>query len=235
MTKIVTIHQPDFMPWLGLFNKINNADELIILNHVNNNPKSAEFWCRRVKMLIGGKDHWMSVALKKDEESTFIPINKMELSMDEKAIRKFMQSIEVNYKRAPFFLEVFYLIENYFSIASNNLCEKNSWFIKEVMESLNIGTACIFSSELEPQFTSNEMLIDLLKKRQATIYLCGGGSAEYQKDELYLDNGIQVKYNSFSHPEYKQFNSPEFIKGLSIIDVLMNLGFEATSKLLTKK
>jgi hypothetical protein len=42
------------MPWLGLFNKITNADELIILDHVTNNPKSAEFWCRRVKMLIGG-------------------------------------------------------------------------------------------------------------------------------------------------------------------------------------
>ncbi len=235
MSKIVTIHQPDFMPWLGLFNKINNADELIILDHVTNNPKSAEFWCRRVKMLIGKQEHWMSVTLKKDEQSTFIPINKMELSMDEKAVRKFIQSVEVNYKRAPFFLDVFYLIENYFSMLGNNLCEKNSWFIKEVMNKLSIRTACSFSSVLEPQFTSNEMLIDLLKKRQATSYLCGGGSAEYQKDELYTNNGIKVKYNSFSHPEYKQFNSPEFIKGLSIIDVLMNLGFEATSKFLTKK
>ena len=37
---IVTIHQPDFMPWLGLFNKIKNADEFIILDHTINNPKS---------------------------------------------------------------------------------------------------------------------------------------------------------------------------------------------------
>ena len=81
MTKIVTIHQPDFMPWLGLFNKINNADELIVLDHVINNPKSPELWSRRVKMLIGGKDHWMSVTLKKDEQNTFIPINKMELKI----------------------------------------------------------------------------------------------------------------------------------------------------------
>jgi hypothetical protein len=96
------------MPWLGLFNKITNADELIILDHVTNNPKSAEFWCRREKMLIGGKEHWMSVTLKKDEKRTFIPINTMELSMDLKAIHKFIQSVEMNYKRAPFFSEVFY-------------------------------------------------------------------------------------------------------------------------------
>ncbi len=235
MSKTVTIHQPDFMPWLGLFNKINNADELIILDHVTNNPKSAEFWCRRVKMLIGGQEHWMSVTLKRDEKSTFIPINTMEINMDSKSINKFIQSIVMNYKRAPFFTEVFYLIENYFSIKGNDLCEKNTWFIKEVMNRLNIKTSCFFSSELEPQFASNEMLIDLLKKRQATIYLCGGGSAQYQKDELYTNNGMQVKYNSFSQPEYKQFNSDIFIKGLSIIDVLMNLGFSGTAKLLIKK
>lgn len=223
------------MPWLGLFNKINNADELIILDHVTNNPKSAEFWCRRVKMLIGKQEHWMSVTLKKDESNTFIPINTMELNMDTTAIQKFKQSVEINYKRAPFFLDVFYLIENYFSIKGSNLCEKNTWFIKEVMRKLDIGTNCFFSSELEPQFTSNEMLIDLLKKREATTYLCGGGAGGYQKDELYVDNGVQLKYNSFSHPEYKQFNSPNFIKGLSIIDVLMNLGFSGTAKLLIKK
>ena len=118
---IVTIHQPDFMPWLGLFNKINSADEFIILDHVTNNPKAAEFWCRRVKMLIGGKEHWLSVTLKKDQHNTFIPINQMELDMDEKAIKKFIQSIELNYKRAPYFTEIFYLVENYFLLNGSNL------------------------------------------------------------------------------------------------------------------
>jgi len=227
---IITIHQPDFMPWLGLFNKINNADEFIILDHVTNNPKSPEFWCRRVKMLIGGKEHWMSVTLKKDKLNTFIPIKDMELEMDEKSIRKFIQSVELNYKRAPYFSEVFYLVENYFEVDGNNLRKRNSWFIKEVMNKIGINTTCIFSSELNPQFSSNEMLIDLLKKRDATVYLCGNGSGSYQKDELYLNEGISVKYNQFIHPEYTQFNSSSFIKGLSIIDPLMNLGFKGTTR-----
>jgi hypothetical protein len=228
VNKTITIHQPDFMPWIGLFNKINNADELIILDHVTNNPKSSEFWCRRVKMLIGGKEHWMSVTLKKDKLNTFIPINDMELKMDEKNTKKFIQSVELNYKRAPYFSEVFYLIENYFEVEGNNLSRKNIWFIKEVMKKIKINTACIFSSELNPQFSSNEMLIDLLKKRNATVYLCGNGSGSYQKDELYLNEGISVKYNQFIHPVYTQFNSSSFIKGLSIIDTLMNLGFNGT-------
>ncbi|MBL7917986.1 MAG: WbqC family protein, partial [Bacteroidia bacterium] len=225
----VTIHQPDFMPWLGLFNKINNADEFIILDHVTNNPKSPEFWCRRVKMLIGGKEHWMSITLKKDKLNTFIPINCMELDMDEKTVKKFIQSVELNYKRAPYFNDVFYLVENYFSLNGNNLSKKNSWFISEVMKKLNINTPYLYSSDLNPQFTSNEMLIDLLKKRNATVYLCGNGAGSYQKDELYLNEGIKVKYNQFTHPEYSQFNSTSFTKGLSIIDALMNLGFKGTA------
>jgi hypothetical protein len=232
--KTVTIHQPDFMPWLGLFNKINKADEFIILDHVTNNPKSPEFWCRRVKMLIGGKEHWMSVSLKKDEKELFIPINTMEINMDERAVKKFIQSVELNYKKAPFFKDVFYLVEYYFSIPGNNLSERNCWFIKEVMDKLHIESKVFFSSDLDPKFSSNELLIDLLKKRGASTYLCGAGAAGYQKDELYLDQSIQIVYNNFSQPLYGQFNSKEFVKGLSVVDVLMNLGFEATAALLLK-
>ena len=133
MDKIVTIHKPDFMPWLGLFNKISKANELIVLDHVVNNPKSAEFWCRRVKMLIGGKAHWMSITLKKDEHNLFIPINSMEFIKDEKAIKKFTASVEQNYKRAPYFKDVFFLVENYFLHPTNNLSFLNTWFIKEVI------------------------------------------------------------------------------------------------------
>ena len=223
------------MPWLGLFNKINNADEFIILDHVTNNPKASDFWCRRVKMLIGGEEHWMSVTLKKDEQNTFIPINQMHLDMDEKSKKKFIQSIELNYKRAPYFKEIFYLIENYFLLNGTSLNKKNSWFITEVMCKLGINTSYVFSSLLDPKFTSNEMLIYLLKKRDANVYLCGNGSASYQKDELYAEKEIEIKYNKFNHPVYNQFNSLTFIKGLSVIDALMNLGFNGTAQFFLKK
>jgi len=232
--KIVTIHQPDFMPWLGLFNKINKADELIVLDHVTNNPKDAAFWCRRVKMLIGGKEHWMSVSLKKGNQP-FIPIKEMKMEMDIAAVKKFIKSVEINYKKAPFFNEMFYLVEYYFQITSTNLSERNMWFIKEVMSKLSISTPISLSSELDPQFTSNELLIDLLKKRNASVYLCGGGAASYQNDALFFKENIQVVYNQFDHPVYEQFNSDQFVKGLSIIDVLMNVGFLGTSKLLKLK
>jgi hypothetical protein len=174
------------------------------------------------------------VSLKKNEKELFIPINTMEINMDERAIKKFIQSVELNYKKAPFFKEVFYLVEHYFSMPGNNLSEKNCWFIKEVMKKLNINTSVVLSSTLDPQFSSNELLIDLLKKTKASHYLCGAGAGGYQNDELYTEQSIQIIYNNFSQPLYTQYNSKEFVKGLSVVDVLMNLGFEATSALLVK-
>jgi hypothetical protein len=235
LSKIVTIHQPDFMPWMGLFSKIIKADELIVLDHTLNNPKAPEFWCRRVKMLIGGKEHWMSVSLNRSDKQVFIPINEMTLNMDDKSIKKFIQSIELNYKKAPFFKSIFYLIENYFIQHGDSLLKKNIWFIIEVLNNLGYPKHLVYSSQMDPQFSSNEMLIDLLKKRGATTYLCGDGASGYQKDELYTNQNILIQKNNFHHPEYKQFNSPTFTKGLSIIDALMNLGFEQTALLFRTK
>jgi hypothetical protein len=232
LEKIVTIHQPDFMPWLGFFNKISKADEFIVLDHTLNNPKSPEFYCRRVKMLIGGKDHWMSITLKKDTENMFIPISAMQIQMDEIATKKFLQSVELNYKKAPYFNEVIPLVSNYFLDISTSLLNRNMSFIKLLISSLNIKTEIIYSSTMNPEHASNEMLIDVLKKRSATIYLCGDGANAYQQDHLYIAENIEVRKNGFQHPVYNQFNSKTFIKGLSIIDALMNLGFDNVSELL---
>lgn len=233
MDKIVTIHQPDFMPWLGFFNKIHNADEFIVLDHVLNNPKTADFYCRRVKMLVGKVETWVSVNLSKDESGLFIPINAMTFNLaDANQFNKLEKTIYLNYKNAPCFNEVFYLIEQYCNATSNKLIDRNMLFIKEVLQKLNIDTPLILSSELNPIHKSNVMLIDLLQKRQASEYLCGNGAASYQEDDLFNKENINVKYNTFNHPNYEQFSTDGFIKGLSIVDALMNVGFNKVEKLI---
>ncbi len=229
--KLVTIHQPDFMPWLGFFNKIAKANSFIVLDHVVNNPKASEFWGRRVKMLVGNREHWMSVTLKRTSDSIFEPISSMEIEENEVSKRKFLQTVELNYKKAPYFQEGFELVTNYFDAHHTNLMRRNMQFIKIVMAKLNIGTELYYSSELNPQGKSNEMLIDLLKRVGASTYLCGGGAAGYQNDELFNANNIHVQYNNFKHPTYPQFNNQSFIPGLSIVDAIMNIGYSNTMDL----
>jgi hypothetical protein len=62
--------------------------------------------------------------------------------------------------------------------------------------------------------------------------LCGGGADAYQDEAVFKDSGLNLQYQKFVHPIYPQRNRPEFISGLSIIDALMNLGFQGVRKLL---
>ena len=54
---IVAIHQPNFFPWLGFFDKIARADVFCLLDNVQF-PKTGGTWINRVQLWINGKAAW---------------------------------------------------------------------------------------------------------------------------------------------------------------------------------
>lgn len=232
---IITIHQPDMLPWLGLFNKINKADLWVILDHTTNNPRDAAFWGRRVKILVNGEGKWLSLPLKKPEISGVIgvPIYEMEFNNAEpKIYMDALRTVELNYKKTTFFKEIFPIVECFLLSKEMNMSKRNLSFMFKIMELLEVKTKICYSSTMDCQESSTALLVEILKKKQGTTYLCGGGAAGYQQDELFHQAGFEVSYNSFNHPVYAQLISPEFVPGLSIIDALMNVGIEETKKLI---
>lgn len=232
----VTIHQPDFMPWLGFFNKINKADKWVLLDHTLNNPRDAAFWCRRVKMLFHGQPKWLSLPLEKPPKEVIgIPINLMRFSFaDPSVFPKALASVETSYRKAPFFDEVIPLVRGYFTQDEPLMSKRNFWFIKETMRLLEIDTEIVFSSELECSSASTNLLVEILQKVNGSVYLCGGGATGYQDDAMFERAGVGLEYNNFSHPVYTQFNSPEFVPGLSVVDAMMNLGIEPVKSLIRR-
>lgn len=231
--KIVAIHQPDFFPWLGFFNKIVNSDIFIILDHVENNPRDASFFGRRVKLLINGQEYWFSIPLIKEQGRLGIPINKMIINIsDKKMINKRLITVNQNYKKAPFYQEIMPYVEDYFLNESPFISERNFLFIKSICKKLKLETKMEFSSNLFSKYASTELLVDLIKKVNGNTYLYGGSGESYQDKDKFLRANIELVPQNFQYPEYKQFNSIKFIKDLSIIDALMNLGFKGVRKLL---
>jgi len=232
---IITIHQPDMLPWLGLFNKIDKADLWVILDHTTNNPRDAAFWGRRVKIMVNGEGKWLSLPLKRPEKPGVIglPIYEMEFNPAEpKIYREALRTVELNYKKTPFFEEIFPIAENFLLASEVNMSKRNLSFMFQMMELLEIKTQICYSSALHCQENSTALLVEILQNKQGTTYLCGGGAGGYQQDELFHQAGIKVSYNSFNHPVYPQLNSNVFVPGLSIIDALMNVGIAATKKLI---
>jgi hypothetical protein len=227
-----TIHQPDFMPWFGFFNKIAKADTWIVLDHVVNNPRDAAFWGRRVRVLVNGHATWLSLPLQRPRVPGVIgvPIREMAINLDERnALEKGLRTVQMAYAKAPYYRHNIHLIEEYFMTSEPSLVVRNMRFIRSLMKMLEIRTATVESSSLGIDTRSTQLLVDLLDAVGAKTYLCGGGAGGYQKDELFATNGICLEYNHFEHPVYPQLKGPVFTPGLSIIDALFNVSIDKLS------
>ncbi len=233
---VTAIHQPDFMPWLGFFDKISRCDKFVVLDHTMNQPGSTAFRCRRVKFLINGRENWLSIALEKSGSSDVQPINQMRIKPEsEKDSEKRLKSIRESYSRAPFFTEIFPLIERYFKSEEMSLLKRNMSFIFEVFGGLGINPEVIYSSGLNCEKSSSELMLEISLKTGASAYLSGDGAHGYLVPDMFKNAGIELMYNNFVHPVYRQFNVSEFVGGLSVIDALMNIGFEGTGNLIRNK
>jgi len=225
MAKIATIHQPDLMPWLGFFLKIYRSDTFIVLDHTVNNIKDSA-WFRRVKINFSGKESWMSLPIYKSDLGSFQKLADMKI-LDDKSSKilfnKYLKSFEQTYSKTPYYNKYCYLFNNYFTSEDNSLIERNMNFINDVLSILGIDVEIIYSSTLDPHGTSNELLIDLLKKINADIYLSGDGADGYQKNNMFSQAGITTIKNLFIPKPYVQ-QQENFMPGLTIIDAFMNLG-----------
>ena len=96
------------------------------------------------------------------------------------------------------------------------------------MKALNIKKTCYIDLDFNKEFgESNNRLINLCNEVKASTYLSGVGAKSYIDEDIFLENKIEVVYQKYLPPQYKQL-SDEFIPGLSIIDALFNCGYSKT-------
>jgi hypothetical protein len=228
MSKIVVIHQPDFVPYLGFFQRFLSANEFIILDHVQF-VNSARGWTHRDKIKTATGERWLTLSVKKAPRDT--PINKIELSTLVDWVTVNLNLLKQNYRHAPFFDEVFPLVVQLYEEPCRLMADFNLRFIELLMDLLDVRLPWVRSSSLNPQGSSNDLLIDLLGKVGATHYLSGNGARDYMKPESFARAGIEVIWQEFKHPVYpQQFGA--FVPYLSALDVLFNCGVTDSRKIL---
>jgi hypothetical protein len=234
MSKIIAVHQPNFFPWLGYFDKIAKSDAFVILDDVQFPRSGSGTWVNRVRLCVSGEGRWLTAPIKRDHHGT-LNINEKFFDNTTPWRQKMIKTIESNYKKAEFYNENIDFLVSLISNNENNIAYYNISNIRSISEYLGLDNNKIkLASSFQVNSTSTQRIIDLVKLNEGNSYFCGGGATGYQEDELYEKNGITLNYQNYIHPHYAQRNNGEFIKGLSIIDAIMNLGKEATTKLLLK-
>lgn len=233
--KIITIHQPDFMPWLGLFYKINKSDLFVILDHVQMDVKNSK-WLKRVKMFVNNKSEWISIPLLKPKEGHMQAINEILIDVNNKEFKKKKNQIINQYSKHPFFNEVEPLIDVFFDTKVDSVQEKNIQFIKSVLLLLDIKTEIVISSELEIQSSKNQMNIDIIKLLKGDVYMSGMGADGYQIECDFEKENIKLEYSNFNplNYQYSQKGGNEFVEGLSVLDAICNVGIDKLKEMLNE-
>jgi hypothetical protein len=228
---LVAIHQPNFLPWLGFFDKIAKADSFILLDSVPLQLTGGNY-TNRVKMMVNGSPDWITIPLRRGHAAR-ARIDQAEVVEQSNWCRKTRRTIEQSYAKAPFFGSAMIIVNKILDLQTTSLSEINTIGIFAIAEALGLSTQKIVrSSDLKAEGQSNELLANLVNAVGGNAYLAGHGATGYQDDEIFVNKGIAVRYQNYVPPSYPQVGVGEFVPGLSAIDALMNCGSIA-SKLIS--
>ncbi len=233
MTRVVAIHQPNFLPWLGYFDKIARSDVFIFLDDVQF-PKTGGVWSNRVKMIVAGEARWVTAPIRRTFHGV-AKINEIEWADEQPWRIKLLNMLTYSYARAPHYPGTIAFLEKLILCNEVNLVRFNIAVIRAIADRIGLQHEhCVTSSSIIGEGKASELLINLTRKVGGGCYLCGGGADGYQEDEAFIEAGLELRYQSFAHPIYKQAGKHEFVPGLSIVDALMNIGFEGVGQMVRR-
>jgi hypothetical protein len=230
--RVVAIHQPNFLPWLGYFDKLARADVFILLDDVQF-QKGAGTWTNRTQLVVGGGIAWATVPVVRAFHGVRA-INEMRIDDSRPWRKKLLRTIEQSYRRAPSFDEAMPLVAELLTVPTDSLAEYNEAGVKRLAAAIGLDSdRFVRASTLDASGKATDRLIELTRAVSGTTYLAGGGAQGYQDDSKFAPAGIRLASQDFQHPRYSQLTD-EWQSGLSIVDALMNCGFEGTGALLAQ-
>src|SRR5438445_505000 len=103
----IGIMQPYFFPYIGYFQLINAVDEFVVYDNIEFTKKG---WINRNRILVNGKDAYITIPLKKD--SDYLNVNERWLA-DVWTVerKKLLNRITESYRKAPYYESIYNLAE----------------------------------------------------------------------------------------------------------------------------
>lgn len=213
----VGVMQPYFFPYIGYWQLMNAVDKYVIYDDVNYIKRG---WINKNKVLMNGEEKIINLQLHNVSQNKLI--NEIELLGDPVGNKKLLKTIESCYKKAPYYSEVFPIIENIINNEEKNLAKYLEYSIRKICEYLSIDTDIIVSSTIEKNndLRGQDKIIEICKVLGADEYYNAIGGQDLYTNDDFTAQGLKLSFLETGMVEYKQFKN-EFAPNLSIIDVLM--------------
>lgn len=235
----VCINQPYFLPYIGLMEKVKFSD-VTVINDFSPISRRKRIY-RRVRIIDN---------FSENRDARFItelvyhwhdgkPFNEIRVGLDLfKRQEEVLETIRHTYRKAPFFDYLFTDLANViFDKRSDNLGVYNFRLIELLVKKLGINNKIVLASQNKalssmdfkktPKNFKNHatyMAFEICRRLKGNVYISGQSGPKYLDETSFANNNMEVLYQQINFKPYYQFNSDNFVSGLSVIDLIFNMG-----------
>ncbi len=220
----VTIHQPQFLPWLGYLDKIDQADLFIMLDTVQFKKNE---WQNRNRIRTAKGWQWLTVPVLQHFGQRIDEV-LMNPTVTWKA--QHLRALDMHYARAPYRNRYLAQLRELYSAPWNQLSDLNKATVQWLLKAFGITTPVHHASDYAARGEPTDRLIDLCQVVGATEYLAGPGAEHYMDKPRFESSGVRLDIQVFQHPIYRQTYEP-FEPNLSALDLLLMQGPDALTTL----
>jgi WbqC-like protein family len=227
--KLVVL-QSNYIPWKGYFDLMGLADTFVIYDSVQYTKND---WRNRNKLPSATGSTWLTIPVSTAGRSDQT-INSAEVE-DRRWAKKHWQTASQLLARAPYFDDYRSTWQGWFEQASelSLLHDINELFIRGVALQLGLTTRIVDDRafDLSPG-PPTARLVQLCQLAGADTYVTGPSGLNYLELHLFASAGIGVDVIDYSaYPSYQQ-RGDGFDHGVSVLDLLANVGPSARDHLL---
>jgi WbqC-like protein family len=229
MKRIVSAHQPNFLPYLGFFDKMIRSDVFVIRDEVQfverdyhhrnririNSPPGDAPQCKWIRVpVVKERTDLKHIRIRNDLKDKNVPWNIFML-----------RQVRSNYETAPYFGEYFPDLDLILRFQTARLIDLNMAIISWLQSCFSIDTEVVYASQLNYGKTGDPTrdLVKIAEAVGADVYLSGSGGRSYLNQAYFYASGLDVQFQAFNHPVYQQ-QYAGFVPNLAAIDALFNVG-----------
>lgn len=227
----MAIMQPYFWPYLGYFQLIHSAEIFVIYDNIQFTKSG---WIHRNRILVNGKDCYVTLPLQK--ASDYLDIRERRLVPDFRGeADAILRRLRGAYVKAPFLAEGLAFAEEVLMTEESNLFLMLHRTVLKTMEMLEIDRKVVVSSSLsvDRSLIGEARVMRTCELLGADEYINSPGGRQLYSREAFGKRQIGLVFLEPQIRDYTQMQRTDFLPNLSIIDMIMSVGWQGVRERLT--